>query len=404
MRKSVTADPARGDGARARRPDAPWGDGLAPEVMRALDLPALVPAPEAGADIVIVGAGVAGLSAAIVAAVAGARVLVLEAHPTIGRGATGRNAGILSAGINMGLADVPPGSPAAEMWPATTAVLLSLVAEAQRPAAVLQASLTGSLSLAERPSAARHLAREARARVAAGLRAECWTPAQVAAATDGRLSVQSVLAALWLPDEGRINPLTLLAHLARQARAAGVVLAGGAAVVAREQISASGGPPRWRLRLAGGERVSARALIYAVGPTAAPTSRIYALAFRADLPPAFPLFWDAAPYTYCDFRPGDGRLVISGGRYGHAGASHRDAHYHGRLVAAARHWLPELAATAPTHAWAVDLAVAADMAPHIRRFDEAAPGVSIEGLGALGILPGIVLGRQAGAEMARQLA
>ena len=32
---------------------------------------------------------------------------------------------------------------------------------------------------------------------------------------------------------------------------------------------------------------------------------------------------------------------------------------------------------------------------------EAAPGAAIEGLGALGVLPGLILGREAGAQIAR---
>src|SRR5262249_57745740 len=123
----------------------------------------------------------------------------------------------------------------------------------------------------------------------------------------------------------------------------------------------------------------------------------------ADLPDDFPLFWDAAPYTYGDFRPGDGRLVTSGGRYGRAGGSPRDANYHRRLAEAARRWLPELAEQQPTHAWAVDLAVAADMVPAVRTLEARAPGCVIEGLGALGVLPGIVLSRQAPAMISGRL-
>lgn len=375
-------------------PHAPWPQGLPSRIQRELDLDDLRATGARTADVVVVGGGVAGLSAALGAARAsGARVLVLEAEPTLGRGATGRNAGILSAGINMGLADVAAGSPDAEMWPATTAELLALAARAAEPDALLLASLTGALSLAERPGAARHLAREAKARVAMGLRAEMWSPAQVAQATDGRLDTAALVAALWLPDEGRIHPLTLLADLAAQARAAGVTLTGGARVTSYEVAA----DRRWRLTLEDGSAIAARGLLQAIGPTHEPTARIYALAFRADLPDHFPLFWDAAPYTYCDFRPGQGRLTVSGGRYGKPGASGRDAKYHARLADAARHWLPELAGERPTHAWAVDLAVAADMAPGIRPLGQAAPGAAIEGLGALGVLPGIVLGRRAGA-------
>ncbi|HEU5442012.1 MAG TPA: FAD-dependent oxidoreductase [Ktedonobacterales bacterium] len=380
----------------------PWGDDLSSDVRQALTLD---PAPERRlhADVVVIGAGVAGLSAAITARQVGADVLVLEAERDIGRGATGRNAGILSAGVNMALAGLPLESPLREMWPATTRELLGLVEQATRPGALLQASLTGALSLAERPSAARYLEREAKARTGLGLHAEMWTAQQVAEAGDGRLDARGMVAAMWLPDEGRIQPLTLLAHLACEARALGVRLLGGARV--REHMASAGrsGLSCWRLSLASGGTVEAGGLVEAVGPTAAPTARIYAMAFPADLPDDFPLFWDSAPFTYCDFRPGNARLGISGGRYGRAGAFGRDPHYHARLATAARRWLPELAPVAPTHAWAVDLAVAPHMVPDARDLGARAPGRAIEGLGALGVLPGVILGRQAGEEIARRL-
>lgn len=380
---------------------APWADGLPERVRRHLVLDAVETLPAQEADVVVIGAGVAGLNTAIAARAAGADVLVLEAAPSIGQGAAGSNAGILSAGVNMPLADLPADSPLRVLWPETTRILLAIVAEATRPDALVVASRTGSLSLAERPTAARHLAREAKARIEMGLKAEMWTPHQVAEATGGRLNTQPLLAALWLPDEGRIQPLTLLAHHARAARASGIRLLGGARVEMREEVAGRDGAHRWRLWLASGATISARGLVLATGPTAAPTARIYALAIPAALPDDFPLFWDSAPYTYCDFRPGDGRLGVSGGRYGRAGLARRDAHYHRQLAEAAHHWLPELAAMPPSHAWAVDIAVAADMAPHIAEIGARAPGRAVEGLGALGVLPGIVLGRVAGETVAR---
>lgn len=383
--------------------EAPWREDLTERTRSHLRLDAVTDMVVREADVVVIGAGVTGLSAAIAARAAGAAVLVLEAAERIGVGATGRNAGILSAGVNMPLADLRADDPLRVMWPETTRLLLELIEEAQRPDSLVVAARTGAVSLAERPSAARHLAREARARTEAGLRAEMWTPAHISEATDGRLDTRGVVAALWLPDEGRIHPLTLLAHLARQARAAGVRLVGNARVAAIEETHSRGAPAAWRLRLATGEAIRARAVVNATGPTATPNRRIYALAFAADLPDDFPLFWDSAPFTYCDFRPGDGRLGSSGGRYGRAGLARRDAHYHRQLAEAARHWLPELAHVEPSHAWAVDIAVASDMVPHLRPLSERAPGQAIEGLGALGVLPGMLLGRRAGEAMARRL-
>ena len=387
------------------RPRAPWRDALSPAVVEALALPDIAQISDDAVDVVVVGAGIAGLSAAWAASQVGASVLALEAAPAIGHGATGRNAGILSAGINMGLAELPPDSPHRAMWPATTRELLGLVDEAKQPGAqpgaLLAASLTGALSLAETTAAARRLAREARARVALGLRAELWSAAQVAERTGGRLETRGVVEALWLPDEGRIQPLTLLARTAAQARAAGATLAGNARVADWE--ARAGG---WRVRLADSREIAARGLIVATGPVPTPTARIYALAYALDLPADFPLFWDAAPYTYCDYRPADGAIVTSGGRYGRAGGSPREASYYRRLERGARHWLPELAQATPSHAWALDLDVSADLAPQLRDLAEEggrAPGCAIEGLGALGVLPGSILGRRAGEALARRL-
>jgi glycine/D-amino acid oxidase-like deaminating enzyme len=381
---------------------APWAEEISAEARAELELSGAEALPASEVDVAVIGAGVAGLSAALGAAEAGANVVVLEAAQTIGRGATGRNAGILSAGINMGLADAPTDADVAGMWPETTRELLALVGEASKPGAILDASLTGALSLAESPTAARGLAREARARVALGLHAEIWTSAQVAEATDGRLNVKGVEAALWLPDEGRIQPLTLLAHLARQARTAGVFFVGGALVRANEPLRRSG-VTHWKLAIGARASITTRRVIVAVGPTAQPTARIYALALPAELPATFPLFWDAAPYTYMDFRPGAGYLTASGGRYAPPGGSTRDRVYHQRLADAARRWLPELAGREPSYAWAVDLAVAHDMIPRLSPLGADATGVAIEGLGALGVLPGIVLGKRAGHDLALSL-
>lgn len=373
----------------------PWWSDLTPTIISELALSANLSLPSSMIDVVVIGAGVAGLSAALSARAAGAQVVVLEKEAWLGYGATGRNAGILSAGINMSLSDLSPGSPGYALWSETTQTLLSLVEEAKQPDSLLCAHLTGAVSLAESKNASRLLAREARARVAAGLRADLWAPDQVTDITAGRLNISSVQSVLWLPDEGRIHPLTLLAHLASQARQADVLIIGKTQTVDYQEMN-DGHQHLWQIALADGRTLKARALICTVGPTIQANARIYALAFAADLPDSFPLFWDASPYTYADFRPGNGRLGVSGGRYGKAGVAQHDARYYRRLADAARHWLPELAHEQPSATWAVDLQVAPDMVPTLRNLNGIAPGFAIEGLGALGVLPGIVLGRRAG--------
>lgn len=379
----------------------PWWQDIDADVRAEL---ALAPArawQRRRVDIAVVGGGVAGLSAALSAQRAGAEVLLLEAAAGLGRGATGRNAGILSAGVNMGIADLDPAGPEARFWPETTEALLGLVEEAGREKSLLQAHLTGALSLAESANAARTLAREVKARTALGVRADLWTAEQVAEHTNGRLDTGGVTRAMWLPDEGRVHPLTLLASLAHEARAAGAELFGNAAVAGWQENDGAHATPGWRITLRDGAAVEADGLICAVGPTSRPNARIYALAFAANLPETFPLFWDASPYTYADYRAGCGRLTVSGGRYGKAGGGRHEERYYRRLAAGARRWLPELRDQEPIYQWGVDLDVSAALVPNLRELGKKAPGLAIEGLGALGVLPGLVLGKRGGELVAR---
>ncbi len=379
----------------------PWWRDIGAQVHAELALEPVSAWQGRRVDIAVVGGGVAGLSAALSAQRAGAQVLLLEATAGLGRGATGRNAGILSAGVNMGIADLDPAGPEARFWPETTKALLELVAEAGREGSLLRAHLTGALSLAESKNAARSLAREVKARNALEVRAELWTAEQVAEHTNGRLNTEGVVRAMWLPDEGRIHPLTLLAWLAHEARTAGVKLFGNAPVTGWQENDGAHATPGWRITLQDGATIEADGLICAVGPTSRPNARIYALAFAADLPEMFPLFWDASPYIYADYRAGCGRLTVSGGRYGKAGGGRHEERYYQRLAAGSRRWLPELREQKPIYQWGVDLEISADMVPHLRELGKKAPGLAIEGLGALGVLPGLVLGKRGGALVAQ---
>src|SRR5437879_13852668 len=95
----------------------PWWNDLDPAIAAELELPDIRSLPAQTVDVVVIGGGVAGLSAALSASRAGAHVLVLESAAMLGLGATGRNAGILSAGINMHLTELDPDGPEAAFWP-----------------------------------------------------------------------------------------------------------------------------------------------------------------------------------------------------------------------------------------------------------------------------------------------
>ena len=392
------------------RDKIPWWQDLNAATRAALTLPSLQNEHGECArilgreyDVVVVGAGVAGLSATVEATRLGLSVLCLEAGAVIGLGATGRNAGILCAGINMPIAQAPQDAECGQLWRQTAVALKEIQMRSQTKGSLVQVTQRGGLGLARSKTAVKRLVQEAKARTAAGLSAHMIECAEVSRMSGGRLNLRGVEAAICYPDEGSIQPLTLLAQLAQDARLAGAEFIGGATVTGAKEGAV------WEIELVGGDKVRARHLIKAVGPTSAPTARIYALSFNCALPDDFPLFWDAAPYVYYDFRAGNGRLTASGGRYAKVGGG-SDARYHANMADAARDWMPELVGQEPCHTWAVDIEVAHDLVPHLTPLGKGSPwhnrdhnlcrGYSIDGLGALGVLPGVVLGRQAAQKLA----
>ena len=387
---------------QAQQTDAPWAEIVDESILNALKLDLL--SKEAPLlplyDVAVIGGGIAGLSAARAAAKGGARVVLLERAHALAAGASGKNAGILGAGVNTPLVSMPSGHPAMAMWKSTSELLPELYALADDKANKLIAKKAGALSLAKSETAKRRLQQEARARNNAGLNAEIITAAQVANLTFELLDLQGVQAALYLPDEGRINPLTLLAFLAREARINGCTLFGGAEIKGRTKTSDTA----WNLSTSCNVDVVASKLIYATGPVINANRRIYAISFRIDLPESFPLFWDAAPFTYYDYRSGEGYITVTGGRYGTAGQTSADDKFHNAMIAAAKNWMPALRKLEPSNIWAVNLEVASDMMPEIVVLEKTPEAYAIQGLGALGVLPGMVLGKECGAKIATDLA
>jgi glycine/D-amino acid oxidase-like deaminating enzyme len=385
---------------------AHWSDTVSVEVAQILQLPDFF-AQENNAntvyDVAIIGGGIAGLSAALSAAQKGATVILLEKGERLGSGASGRNAGILGAGVNMPITSMPEGHPAISLWQSTSSLVREIYEEAKHAGSLLKTKQVGAFSFATSKTAVERLKKEARARNSFNLDAVVVAPDTVQTLTGDKIDLRGVQAALWLEDEGRINPLTLLAQRARQANELGVRFGGHAKV---EKFSVVN--DHWQLNISDSRSeivkkqhlivVKAKSLIVATGPIEEANARIYAISFAVDLPDYFPLFWDAAPFVYYDYRYGDGYLTVSGGRYGQAGVSKNDENYHRKMIEAARKWLSCLKNELPAYAWAVDLNVTNDMIPEINYFSNELYGAKVAGLGALGVLPGMVLGARAGIE------
>ncbi|MFA7339957.1 MAG: FAD-dependent oxidoreductase [Candidatus Obscuribacterales bacterium] len=376
---------------------APWRDTASENVLSHLQLPSIEGMPSNLVyDVAIIGGGMAGLSAAQSFAQLGASTVVLEAQPALALGASGQNAGILCAGINMPITYTPKGSSAADLWSATQKKLFQVLEEAREQSSFIDVKRVGAMCLATTKTAAARLKRETKARLAAGMTAELIAPGDVSRLAGGFIDVSNVLVAMFLPDEGAIHPFTLLATMANRARRHGCQIYGGARVAKIERTA--GG---YSVKTANGKTIDCRAVVSAVGPLEAPTGRIFALSFKVEIPETCPVWWDANPYIYYDYRPGNGCLTVSGGRYGLPGTAKSDQQYHSKMAAATRLWVPSLKNAEPDYGWGVDLHVAPDLLPELAFCGEN--WLSIQGLGALGVLPGLVLGERAAQQITSSL-
>ncbi len=233
------------------------------------------PAADLRADVAIVGAGFAGLSAALAFAEAGIDAVVLEAD-AVGAGASGRNAGFVVPHFSR----ADPSSLRAALGDGAAERLLAVLetgadrvfALSRRIGLGRDAAQTGWLQPAHSAAAEDAL----RARIAmwqARGRPVTWLDRDEIAARTGMTLYRGALADA---SGGTVNPLALARGMAALAQTAGARLFTRAPV---QQARREGGA--WALRLAGGQTVRADRLLMV---TNAATQGAAAMLGRATVP------------------------------------------------------------------------------------------------------------------------
>ncbi|REC55517.1 FAD-binding oxidoreductase [Rhodosalinus sediminis] len=352
------------------------------------------------ADLAVIGGGYTGLSAALHAARAGARVVVLEAG-RVGAGGSGRNVGLVNAGLWL-----PPDDVAAalgpEEGPALNAALAAGPEEVfgliQRHAIACEPVRAGTLHLAHAPSAMADLRRRHAQAAAAGAPVTLLDAREAQA----RSGSPAVHGALHDARAGTIQPLAYARGLARAAADAGAQINEASQVTETEYENGV-----WRLRTGQGGRVTARRLLMATNayhrpPRGAAQPRTAALHFFqlataplepdwvAEVLPGGEGAWDTGTVMTSLRRDASGRVILGGmGRpEGLARALH-----HGWARRKLARLFPGLGRVPFEHAWSGRIAVTGDHLPKVLRLGRGA--LAVFGYSGRGIAPGTVMGRAA---------
>lgn len=185
----------------------------------------------AGAEVVVVGAGMVGASAAYRMALAGLRPLVIEANaPAFG--ASGRLAGMALAGLGghfprvTRLVQASGGRSILEYTSRSLAILREL--EATLPGGIEWEDV-GSLDLAVTEAEERHVRDMALLQAAEGLEVAILEPDELVARQPS-LDAAHVRAAKWTPGDGKVNPFRLVYRLLEAAQAHGAQVVTGVRV------------------------------------------------------------------------------------------------------------------------------------------------------------------------------
>jgi gamma-glutamylputrescine oxidase len=365
-------------------------------------------AGEVEADLVIVGGGATGLSAALHAAKAGLRVVLLEGG-RIGWGASGRNGGQVIPGLRKGAAEL-----VALFGPERAKALFDLAQQARGlvEALVAEHAIACDLTLTG------HLLGAVKARDAADFEAEarCLTDvmgyrhAEVLDARAARAEVDTPYhGALVDRRGGHMHTLNYTLGLARAASAAGAVLHEGSPATALEQ-----GPSWVRVATAAGAAVRARHAVLAGdallhGLCGRVNGRIMPVAnyIVATRPLADPAALIAHDMAVSDTRfvvnyyrlTADGRLLFGGGeRYTPDPPADIAAFVRPHMEAT----FPQLRGVEIDYAWGGLVSVTMTRLPHVGREGEVLFAHGYSGMGViLSTLAGKLLVEAIGGEAAR---
>jgi glycine/D-amino acid oxidase-like deaminating enzyme len=334
-----------------------------------------VPPPDA-ADVVVVGGGYTGLSAARTLALGGARVVVLERHAP-GWGASGRNGGFVLPGYQPGLAELRR-----RHGDARAAVLFGFSLEAMRflEKLIAEESIAcdyrrcGAVTLADRPSHLGELEEEQRAlRALAGHETVLLDRRGIA----GEIGSEHYHGGLVDPAAASLHPARYCEGLARAAERAGAVLVEGAEV---RRVKAA--PPGFEVESGRGVVRAGALLVASNGYTGPPFHRLrrgvipigsYIVAtaplepsLASRLVPGGRVLSDTRHLLHY-FRLSPDRRMVFGGRTSFTPiGTARSARLLGRVMGQV---FPELRSVPVDFAWSGTVGFTRDRLPHAGRVD-----------------------------------